>query len=140
MPIDKEPGCSKIRQNLPAVAYPAKILGISRCDGPDMPMVTPNIERIATVVEINAESWQNPLNLEKQFYIDGCGTLRTIALRRPIFKQKKGSVTKSLGQNYCSRGSSQSPSRDTVPLSLIYEIKANKHAFLSIHKTFSTKG
>jgi hypothetical protein len=36
------------------------------------------------------------------FHIDGCGTLRTVALRRPIFKQKKGS--------------SHSLSRDTVPL------------------------
>jgi hypothetical protein len=27
------------------------------------------------------------------FHIDGCGTLRTVALRRLIFKQKKGSST-----------------------------------------------
>jgi hypothetical protein len=49
-------------------------------------------------------------------YIDGCGTLRTVALSRPIFKQKKGSATISLGLNYCCMGSSHSPSRDTVPL------------------------
>jgi hypothetical protein len=44
------------------------------------------------------------------------GTLRTVALRWPIFKQKKGSATISLGLNYCSMGSSLSPFRDTVPL------------------------
>jgi hypothetical protein len=37
-------------------------------------------------------------------------------LKRPIFKQKKGSATISLGLNYCSMGSSHSLSRDTVPL------------------------
>jgi hypothetical protein len=30
------------------------------------------------------------------FYIDECGTLWTVALRWPIFKQKKGSATISL--------------------------------------------
>jgi hypothetical protein len=61
------------------------------------------------------------LNLKGQcheitsFYIDGCGTLRTVALRRPIFKPKKGSATISLGLNYCSMGLSQPPFRDTVP-------------------------
>jgi hypothetical protein len=49
------------------------------------------------------------------FYIDGCVTLRTVALRRPIFKQKKGYATISLGLNYCSMGSSQPLSCDTVP-------------------------
>jgi hypothetical protein len=43
-------GRSKICQNLPAVAYQAKFLGILRCDGRDMPMVAPTIEQIATVV------------------------------------------------------------------------------------------
>jgi hypothetical protein len=51
------------------------------------------------------------------FHIDGFCTLRTVALRRPIFKQKKGSATISLGLNYCSMGSSHSLSYDTVPLS-----------------------
>jgi hypothetical protein len=57
-----------------------------------------------------------PLNELPQFYIVRCGTLWTVALRRPIFKQNKGSATISLGLNYSSRGSSQSPSRDTVLL------------------------
>jgi hypothetical protein len=42
-------------QNLPAVAYRAKSLGISRCDGRDMPMVAPAFARIATVGELDAE-------------------------------------------------------------------------------------
>jgi hypothetical protein len=41
---------------------------------------------------------------------------RTRFFRWPIFKQKKGSTTISLGLNYRFMGSSQSPSRDTVPL------------------------
>jgi hypothetical protein len=44
---------------------------------------------------------------EPVFYIDGCATLQTFTLRWPIFKQKKGSLTISLGLNYCSMGSSQ---------------------------------
>jgi hypothetical protein len=60
-------GRIKIRQNLLAVAYLAKSLGKSRCDGHDMPMVAPTIVRIATVREIEAESWQNPQNLDNQF-------------------------------------------------------------------------
>jgi hypothetical protein len=50
------------------------------------------------------------------FYIDGCGTLRTVALRRPIFQQKKRPTTISSGLNYCSLGSSHSQSCDTVPM------------------------
>jgi hypothetical protein len=50
MPMDYKPGHSKIRQNLPAVAYRAKFLGISLCDGRDMPTVAQAIERIATVL------------------------------------------------------------------------------------------
>jgi hypothetical protein len=42
-------------------------VGISRCDGRDMPTVTPTIPQIATVVKIEAESWQNPPNLDNQF-------------------------------------------------------------------------
>jgi hypothetical protein len=37
MPIDYKAERRKIRQNLPAVAYRAKLLGISRCDSRDMP-------------------------------------------------------------------------------------------------------
>jgi hypothetical protein len=36
-------------------------------------------------------------------------------LKWPIFKQKKGCATISLGLNYCSMGSSQPPFRDSVP-------------------------
>jgi hypothetical protein len=32
-----------------------------------MPTVTPTIARIATVGELEAESWQNPPDLENQF-------------------------------------------------------------------------
>jgi hypothetical protein len=60
-------GCIKIRQNLPAVAYRAKSLGKSHCDSRDMPTVAPTIARIATVSKVEAESWQNPLNLDNQF-------------------------------------------------------------------------
>jgi hypothetical protein len=56
MPIDLKPGRSKIRQNLLAVAYQAKPLGISRCDDHDMPTVAPTIVRMATVGELEAES------------------------------------------------------------------------------------
>jgi hypothetical protein len=67
MPIDLKPGRVKIRQNLPGVAYRAKSLGISRCDGRDLPTVAPTIARIATVGELDAESWQNPPDLKNQF-------------------------------------------------------------------------
>jgi hypothetical protein len=60
-------GRIKIRQNLLAVAYRAKYLGKSSCDGRDMPTVTPTIARIATVGEVEAESWQNLPNLDNQF-------------------------------------------------------------------------
>jgi hypothetical protein len=40
-------------------------------------------------------------------HIDGCVTLWTVALIRPIFKQKKGPATICLGLNYCSMDSSQ---------------------------------
>jgi hypothetical protein len=50
------------------------------------------------------------------FYIDECATVRTVALKRPFFKRKKGFATISLGLIYHSMVSSQPPSRDTVPL------------------------
>jgi hypothetical protein len=43
------------------------ISGKSGCDGCDMPMVNPTIVRIVTVGKVEAESWQNPPNLENQF-------------------------------------------------------------------------
>jgi hypothetical protein len=54
MPKDMKPGCSKIHQNLSAVAYQAKILGISRCDGCDIPTVAPTIVQMATVGQLEA--------------------------------------------------------------------------------------
>jgi hypothetical protein len=61
-------GRIKIRQNLPTGAYQAKSLGKSRSDGRDMPTVAPTIARIATVGEAEGESWQNPPNLDNQFF------------------------------------------------------------------------
>jgi hypothetical protein len=60
-------GHIKISQNPPAVAYQAKSLGKSRCDVCDMPTVVQTIARIATVGEVEAESWQNLPNLDNQF-------------------------------------------------------------------------
>jgi hypothetical protein len=50
------PAQKKTRQNLPAVAYHAKPLGISCCDIRDMPPVGPTIARSATVGKLDAES------------------------------------------------------------------------------------
>jgi hypothetical protein len=49
---------------------PAKIcqpLGISLCDVPDMPTVSPTIARSATVGKLDAESYQNPPAGESDF-------------------------------------------------------------------------
>jgi hypothetical protein len=60
----------KIRQNLPAVAYRGKPLvpsiDISRTSQHDMPTVGQTIPRSATVSKLEAESWQNPPDLENQ--------------------------------------------------------------------------
>jgi hypothetical protein len=56
MPTDLKPVRHKICQNLQAVAYRAKALGISHCDGHDMPTVAPSIVRMATVSKLEAES------------------------------------------------------------------------------------
>jgi hypothetical protein len=45
-----------------------KATGKSCCDGRDMPTVAPTIARIATVGEVEAESRQNPPNLDTQFF------------------------------------------------------------------------
>jgi hypothetical protein len=60
---------------------------------------------------------KNLLDLENLILqtVDICatGTIRTVALRRAIFKQKKGLATIiSLSLKYCSMGSSQPTSRD----------------------------
>jgi hypothetical protein len=39
-----------------------------------------------------------------------------VALKRPIFKRKKGFVNLSLGLIYHSKALPQPPSRDTIPL------------------------
>jgi hypothetical protein len=54
MPIDYKPG--KIRQNLPAVEYRAKSLGILRYDGCNILTVAPTFALISTVGELEAES------------------------------------------------------------------------------------
>jgi hypothetical protein len=64
----------------------------------------------------DAKSQQNLQDLESRFYIDGCTIVWTLAYRRRIFKQKKGSATIGLGLNYHSMVLSQPLSRDTVPL------------------------
>jgi hypothetical protein len=71
----------------------------------DMPKSAPSLSKICRI-------WRTC------FYIEGCDTVQTVALKWPIFKQKKGCATISLGLNYCSMGSVQPPSCDTVPLSL----------------------
>jgi hypothetical protein len=48
----------------------------------DMPM---DFARYATVGKVEAESQENPLDLDYRFYLDGCTTVRTEALRRGIF-------------------------------------------------------
>jgi hypothetical protein len=55
-------------------------------------------------------------------YIDGCVTLRTVAVRWPIFKQKKECATIRFGFNYCSIRLSQPQSRDTVPLIVVNKL------------------
>jgi hypothetical protein len=81
-----------------------------------MPTVAPTIARIATGGKLEAEPWQNPPDLENHFLHRWMWYLRTVALRRPIFEQNKGSATIRLGLNYCSMCSLLSPFRDTVPL------------------------
>jgi hypothetical protein len=56
MPMDLKPGRSKIGLNLLAVAYRAKLLGISHCDDGNMPTVAPTIVQMATVGKLEAES------------------------------------------------------------------------------------
>jgi hypothetical protein len=50
-------------------------------------------------------------------FLHRCATRRAVALRRRIFKPKKGFANLSLGLIYHSKALSQPPSRDTVPLS-----------------------
>jgi hypothetical protein len=63
MPIDLK----LARKNLPFVAYRAKPFGILCCDSRDMPTLAPTCVQIDTVDELQAESWQNLLDLENQF-------------------------------------------------------------------------
>jgi hypothetical protein len=53
---------------------------------------------------------------EPWFYIYRGTNLWTVALKRPIFKQKKGFANLSFGLLLCSEALSQPWSRDTVPL------------------------
>jgi hypothetical protein len=54
----------------------------------DMPMGKSKLE---------AKSKQNLPYLDNQFYNDGCSTVPSVALRRAIFKWKKGFANLSLG-------------------------------------------
>jgi hypothetical protein len=63
------------------------------------------------------------------FNIDGCATLWTVALKRPIFKRKKKFANICL--NYCSMGSSWPRSRDTVPLTPVLDYSSRCVASLS---------
>jgi hypothetical protein len=75
MPTDFKPGHSKIRQNLLAVAYQAKSLGISWCDGRDMPTVAPAIVQMAKVSELEASCSKIHRIQRTSFCINGCVTL-----------------------------------------------------------------
>jgi hypothetical protein len=44
-------------------------------------------------VNLESELWQNPPDQRTWFYIYLCSTQRAVALRRPIFKRKKGLQT-----------------------------------------------
>jgi hypothetical protein len=56
---------------------------------------------------------------EPWIYIYRGTTLWTVALKRPIFKRKKGFANLSLGLIYHSKALPQPPSHDTVPLNII---------------------
>jgi hypothetical protein len=66
--------------------------------------------------KLDDEPSQNAPDLITRFHIYGYATRWAIALRRRIFKQKKGFANLSLGLNYHSKALPQPPSRDTVPL------------------------
>jgi hypothetical protein len=80
-------------------------------------LVDPSARGVSGRVRTEEGQWESD---EGQWESDdGFGTLRTVALRWPIFKPKKGPATISLGLNYCSMGLSQPPFRDTVPLTML---------------------
>jgi hypothetical protein len=66
--------------------------------------------------QLKSKLWQIRRIWDTWFYIYGSTAQWTVALKRPIFKQKKGFANLSLGLIYYSIASSQPPSRDTVPL------------------------
>jgi hypothetical protein len=127
--------CYDSASNLQTVALCAMVgptVCISRCDIGDMPQPADfgagflsvpaaicqqfslgEVPRIANGLHAEIRRIRRPC-----FNIVGCatGTLWTVALKRPIFKRKKGFTNISLGLNYCSMGSSWPRSRDTVPL------------------------
>jgi hypothetical protein len=73
------------------------------------------------------------------FYIIGCVTLRTVALRPAIFKQEEGFATISFGRIYHSMFLSQPPSHDIVPLIFV---ECNQYRIFStfgIHKIFDSR-
>jgi hypothetical protein len=79
---------------------------------------------------------------QPQVHIDGCAARRAVALKRPIFKRKKGFANLSLGLIYHSKAFPQPPSRDTIPLKqqrienfvLVYtQISLEKHSNFESH-------
>jgi hypothetical protein len=108
--------CQGAMPNMPQLA---DFGGFFFCDGRYMPTVAQTIAGSAKNRQwIRCRSkirriWRTG------FYIYGWTIVHTVALRWAIFKQKKGSVAICLGLIYCSMGSSQPPTRDTVPLILI---------------------
>jgi hypothetical protein len=91
--------------------------GISCCEGRDMPTVAPTIVLIVNTCQKFRRQVSKICQIWRPcFNIDGYTTLWAVALKRPIFKQKKGFVNISLGLNFCSIDSSWPRSHDTVPL------------------------
>jgi hypothetical protein len=85
-----------------------------------MPKVAQPLRELPTLAKrLEAGSYQNPPDLENQFLHQW---MRTVALRRAIFKRKNVFATISLGIIYHSTTLSQPKSRDTVPLSLLHTL------------------
>jgi hypothetical protein len=93
------------------LAYRSRLSAICQGTVRDMP----KLEKSTPILSKIRQIWRTC------FYIDGCATVRTIALKWPIFEQKKGPATICLGLNYCSMGSSQPPSCETVPLNHVFK-------------------
>jgi hypothetical protein len=65
--------------------------------------------------ELESELGQNSPDLRTWFYIYGCPPLRALALKRPIFKRKKGSRTLVLACFSTPRPELKPSARGTIP-------------------------